>query len=151
MLEKSSIFLMLLLGAGSLIGISSIHQYIEGQVPSTATSQPQPQPQQKTNYATGKVNRVVNYVSSVDKACIAIVQLPSDRPNNLGIERGELIALLAPNESFCVLFGQSKIGNTQILFYAQKTTASSLPPAIQADPVTQWKNYDIYRITRVDM
>jgi hypothetical protein len=149
MLRKTSISMMGLLAAASLIGIASIYQYEEGQVPPTATSQPQPQ--QKTNYATGKVNRVVNYVSSDSKACLAIVQLPSDRPNNLGIEPGELIALLAPNESFCVLFGQSKIGNTQILFYAQKTTASSLPPAIQADPITQWKNYNIYRITRVDM
>jgi len=150
MLGKTSVFMMVLLAAASLIGIASIYQYKEGQVPPpTATSQPQPQ--QKASYATGKVNRVVNYVSSVDKACIAIVQLPSGRPNNLGIEPGELIALLAPNESFCVLFGQSKIGNTQILFYAQKTTASSLPPAIQADPITQWKNYEIYRITRVDM
>jgi hypothetical protein len=42
MLEKSSIFLMLLLGAGSLIGISSIYQ------PASVETQPQPQqPQQQ--------------------------------------------------------------------------------------------------------
>ncbi|HEU4823382.1 MAG TPA: hypothetical protein VFS97_08165 [Nitrososphaeraceae archaeon] len=150
MLEKTSVCMMVLLVAASLIGIAGIYQYEEGQVLPAATSQPEKQVQ-KANYATGKVNRVVNYASSVDKACIAVVQVPSGQPNNLGIEPGGLIALLAPNESFCTLFGLSKIGNTQILFYAQKVTASSLPPAIQADPVIQWKNYDVYRITRVDM
>ena len=149
MLGKTSVFMMMLLAAASLIGIASIYQYEEGPVPSTATSQPQPQ--QKANYATGKVNRVVNYVSSVDKACLAIVQLPSDRPNNLGIEPGELIGLLAPNESFCTLFGLSKIGKTQVIFDAQKIAASSLSPAIQADPIIPWDDYDIYRVTRVDM
>jgi len=148
MLEKTSVSMMVLLVATSLIGISSIHQYVEGQGQSGAT----PKPQQKAIYITGMVSRVINYVSSVDKACIAVVQLPKDSPNNLKLKPGELIALLAPNESFCTLFGLSKIGKTQILvFTAQKITASSLPPAIQADPITQWKDYDIYRVIRVDM
>jgi hypothetical protein len=149
MLKKSSVFMMVLLVAASLIGISSIYQYVEGQGPSGAT----PKPQQKAIYVTGMVSRVINYASSsVDKACIAVVQLPSDRPNNLKLKPGELIALLSPNESFCTLFGLSKIGKTQILvFTTQKITASSLPPAIQADPITTWKDYDIYRVIRVDM
>ncbi len=106
MLEKTSVsMIVLLVVAASLIGISSIHQYIEGQ---------KPQPVQKTIYVTGMVNRVINYASSDGKAYIAVVQLPIDRPNDLGLLKpGELIALLAPNESFCTLFGQSKIGKTQ--------------------------------------
>jgi hypothetical protein len=150
MLKKSSVSMIVLLVvvAASLIGISSIHQYVEGQGPSGAT----PKPQQKAIYVTGIVSRVINYASSVDKACIAVVQLPSDRPNNLKLKPGEFIALLASNESFCTLFGLSKIGRTQILvFTTAQITASSLPPAIQADPITQWKDYDIYRVNRVDM
>jgi hypothetical protein len=139
--------MVLLVVAASLIGISSIHQYVEGQGPSGAT----PKLQQKAIYVTGIVSRVINYASSADKACIAVVQLPSDRPNNLKLKPGELIALLAPNESFCTLFGLSKIGKTQILVFTAQITASSLPPAIQADPIIQWKDYDIYRVIRVDM
>src|SRR5215213_4468533 len=139
MLGKTSVSMMILIVAASLIGISSIYQYIEGQ--------PQ-QPAQKATYVTGTVNRVVNYASSDGKACIAVLQLPSNQPNNRKLTPGELIALLAPNESFCNLFGQSKIGKTQVLvFIAQQITASSLPRAIQADPIMMWKNYDMYRIT----
>ena len=146
MLEKTSVSMMVLLVvAASLIGISSIHQYIEGQKPQ--------RPVQKTIYVTGMVNRVINYASSDGKAYIAVVHLPIDRPNDLGLlKSGELIALLAPNESFCTLFGQSKIGKTQILvFIAQKITASSLPRAIQADRTVIWETFPIYRVTRVDM
>ncbi|MFL6344952.1 MAG: hypothetical protein ACJ71A_05860 [Nitrososphaeraceae archaeon] len=151
MLGKTSVSVMVLLVTASLIGISSIHQYVEGQGPSRATPKPQ-QPVQNAIYVTGVVNRVINYASSVDKACIALVQLPSDKPNNLKLKPGEIIALLAPNESFCTLFGLSKIGKTQILvFTAQQITASSLPRAIQADPIITWEDYDIYRVTRVDM
>jgi len=95
----------------------------------------------------GTVTRVTNYASSDGKACIAMVTLPSGRPNNLNLEAGESIVVLAPNESFCTLFGQSKISKTQILvFIAQKITASSLPRAIQADPTVIWETFDIYRI-----
>ncbi len=152
MVKKSSVSMMaLLVVAASLIGISSIYQYqyVEGQGSSGAT----PKPQQNPIYVTGMVNRVINYASSsVDKACIAIVQLPSDRPNNLNLKPGELIAVLAPNESFCNLFALSKIVKEQILvFTTGQITASSLPPAIQADPIIQWRYYDIYRVNRVDM
>ena len=144
MLGKTSVSMMLLIVAASLIGISSIQQYIEGQ--------PQ-QPAQKATYVTGTVNRVVNYASSDGKACIAMVQLPSGRPNNLNLEPGEsIVVVLAPNESFCTLFGQSKIGKTPIVvFIAQKITVSSLPRAFQADPTVIWETFPIYRISRVDL
>jgi hypothetical protein len=81
-----------------------------------------------------------------------MLQLPSGRPNNLNLEPDQPIVVLAPNESFCTLFGQSKIGKTQIIvFIAQKITASSLPRAIQADPTVIWETFDIYRVTRVDI
>ena len=144
MLGKTSVSMMILIVAASLIGISSIYQYIEGQ--------PQ-QPAQKATYVTGTVNRVVNYASSDGKACIAMVQLPSGRPNNLNLEPGEsIVVVLAPNESFCTLFGQSKIGKTPIVvFIAQKITVSSLPRAFQADPTVIWESFPIYRISRVDL
>jgi hypothetical protein len=152
MLGKTSVSMMVLLVASSLIGISSIHQYVEGQTPPPAATPKPQQPVQKATYVMGTVTRVINYASSVDKACIAMVQLPSDRPNNLNLEPGGSIVLLAPNESFCTLFGQSKIGKTQILvFIAQKITASSLPRAIQADRTVVWETFSIYRVTRVDM
>ena len=152
MLRKYSVSMMVLLVAASLIGISSIQQYVEGQTPPPAAIPNPQQPVQKATYVTGMVTRVVNYVSSDGKACMAVVQLPSDRPNNLQLKPGELIALVAPNESFCALFGLSKIGKTQIVVYvAQKITTSTLPRALQADPIIIWENYDIYRVTRVDM
>jgi hypothetical protein len=99
------------------------------------------------------VSRVINYASSDGKACIAMIIPSIDRStSNLNLEPGNPIVLLAPNESFCTLFGQSKIGKTQILvFIAQKITASSLPRAIQADPTVIWETFDIYRVTRVDL
>jgi Flp pilus assembly protein CpaB len=152
MLGKTSVSMVLIVVAASLIGIAGIYQYEEGQAPPAATSQPQPQKLvQKATVVTGKVNHISSYVSSAGKACIGVVELPSDRPNNLGLKPGEAIALLAPNESFCTLFGLSKIGKTQILFNAQRITASSLPPAIQAELIIPWEDYDIYRVTRVDM
>jgi|SRR5215208_3146509 hypothetical protein len=152
MLGKTSVSMMVLLVASSSIGISSMHQYVEGQTPPPAATPKPQQPVQKATYVTGTVTRVVNYASSDGKACMAVLQLPSDRPNNLKLKPGELIALLAPNESFCALFGLSKIGKTQILvFIAQKITASSLPRALQADPIIIWEDYDTYRVTRVDM
>jgi hypothetical protein len=152
MLGKTSASIVVLLVAASLIGISSIHQYVEGQTPPPAATPKPQQPVQKATHVMGTVTRVVNYASSDGKACIAMVQLPINRPNNLNLEPGESIVVLAPNESFCTLFSQSKIGKIQILvFIAQKITASNLPRGIQADPTVIWETFDIYRVTRVDV
>ena len=133
MLEKTSVSMMVLLVAASLIGISSMHQYVEGQTPPPAAT-PQPQQQaQKFKFVTGSVSRVTIYASSDGKACIAQVGLPNNRPNNLGIRAGGNIELLAPDESICVLFGQSKIGKIIISFDVEKITPLGLPPTLRAD------------------
>jgi hypothetical protein len=113
MLGKTSVFMMVLLvAAASLIGISSIHQYVEGQTP---------KPQQTVQVA----GRVVAAIISASKTCIALVELPGDKPNLLGLTPGTTITLIAPNESFCTLFGLSKIGKTQIQFVTQKAPSST--------------------------
>jgi hypothetical protein len=118
MLGKTSVSMMVLLVAASLIGISSIHHYVEGQGPPAAI----PKPQQQTRYVVqGHVLGVDIYVSSDGKACIAEVQLLGSKQNNPATRSDGTIVVLAPNESFCTLFGQSKIGKTQIVaFIAQK-------------------------------
>jgi hypothetical protein len=112
MLGKTSVFMMVLLVAASLIGISSIHQYVEGQTP---------KPQQ-TVQVTG---RVVAAIISASKTCTAFVELPGDKPNLLRLPPGTIITLIAPSESFCTLFGLSKIGKTQIQFVTPAPTAPS--------------------------
>jgi hypothetical protein len=133
MLEKTSVSMMVLLVAASLIGISSMHQYVKGQTPPPAAT-PQPQQQaQKFKFVTGSVSRVTIYASSDGKACLAQVGLPNNRPNNLGIRPGGNIELLAPDESICVLFGQSKIGKIIISFDVEKITPLGLPPTLRVD------------------
>jgi hypothetical protein len=147
MLGKTSVSMMVLLIVASVIGTSGVFQDVEGQ----RSPSPQ-QPAKKATYVTGTVSHVVNYASSDGKACMAMVQLPNNRPNNLNLEPGMPIVVLAPNESFCTLFGLAKTSKTQIVvFIAQKITASNLPRTIQADPTVIWETFDIYRITRVDM
>ena len=105
--------MMVLLVAASLIGISSIHQYVEGQTP---------KPQENVQFA----GRVVAAIISASKTCIAFVELPGDKPNLLRLPPGTTITLIAPSESFCTLFGLSKIGKTQIQFVTQTAPSSTL-------------------------
>lgn len=100
--------MMMLLVAVSLIGISSIHQYIEGQ------------PQRNLQLQ----GRVVNTVISADKTRTAFVELPVDRPNLLKLPPGTSLILTAPIES-CTFFGLAKIGKTPIQFQVPAPTASS--------------------------
>ena len=83
MLGKTSVSMMVLLVAASLIGISSIHQYIEGQIatepltePPATTPTPKPQQAQKQS-AAGSVRFVSIYETSQGKFCVASVLLPS--------------------------------------------------------------------------
>src|SRR5215207_383447 len=137
MLEKTSVSIMVLLLAASLIGIAGIHQYVEGQTPPPAAT---PKPQQPVQNAKSVEGKQVLYViiseSSAGKTCNALVRLPGEEPNNLRLPPGTIINLLAPSESFCTLFGLSKIGNTQILFDAQKIAPSSASSAYRATRVS---------------
>lgn len=118
MLRKSSVFLTVLLVASSLVGISSIHQYAEGQTPPPAATPES----QKTVVASGQVSLITVFA---DKTCSAFVALPKDGPNTLGLSPGTWITLAAPIES-CTLFGLSKIGKTEIVFGAQKSNVCAL-------------------------
>jgi hypothetical protein len=113
MLGKTSVSMMVLLVAASLIGISSIQQYLEAQTPTPQLTQQQS--------AKGNVLQTSIYESSSGRICVAAVKLSSNEPNNLGLKPGTRIDLFAPSEN-CVLFGLSKIGKTQISFDARKQT-----------------------------
>jgi hypothetical protein len=120
MLGKTSVSMMVLLVAASVIGISSsMHQYVEGQTPPPAAT-PKPQQAPKAESVVEATGRVLFVTIFASKTCSAVVQLPSDEPNKLGLTPGTIISLGAPIESFCTLFGLSKIGKTQITFDAQK-------------------------------
>ena len=109
---------MVLLVAASLIGISSIHQYVGGQAP-------KPQQKQAQEDSTVQVaGRVVAAIISASKTCTAFVDLPGDKPNLLRLKPGTTITLFAPIES-CALFGLSKIGKTQIQFVTQTGSSST--------------------------
>jgi hypothetical protein len=119
MLEKTSVSMMVLLVAASLIGISSIHQYIEGQTPPPAAT-PKPQQAPKAESVVEANGRVLFVTIFASKTCTAIVALPSEEPNKLGLSPGTIISVSAPSESSCTLFGLSKIGKTQITVDVQK-------------------------------
>ena len=111
MLGKTSVSMMVFLVAASLIGISSIHQYIEGsQTPRTV---------QPSGQVTGAI-----MVVSPNKSCTAFVDLPADRPNLLRLPPGTSITLTAPIES-CTLFGLAKTSKTPIHFVVPAPTAPS--------------------------
>jgi hypothetical protein len=142
MLGKSSLFMMVLLVAASLIGIDSIYQYVEGQGLPAAKQKQLPQQQaQKVKDIVGTVIGVDIYASSDGKACIAEVQLSSTRPNSLRIALGSTIDLLAPDENICVLFSLSRINKSGVFLDVEKlTTLNALPPTLRATgeyPVTR--------------
>jgi hypothetical protein len=134
MLGKTSVSMMVLLVVeASLIGISVIYQYIEGQGPPGA-KQKQPQQQAKVKDIVGvAIDSVDVYASSDGKACIAQVQLSGTRPNSLGLALGSTIDLLAPDESICILLGLSKINKSGVFLDVEKlTTLNALPPTLRA-------------------
>jgi hypothetical protein len=132
MLGKTSVSMMVLLVVASLIGISVIHQYIEGQGPPGAKQQPQQQAKVKDIVGVA-IDSVDVYASSDGKACIAQVQLSGTRPNSLGLALGSTIDLLAPDESICILLGLSKINKSGVFLDVEKlTTLNALPPTLRA-------------------
>jgi hypothetical protein len=113
MIGKTSVSMMVLLVvvAASLIGISSIYQYIEGQGP-PAAKQKQPRQQVKVkDIVDVAIDSVDVYTSSDGKACIAKVQLSSKRPNSLGLALGSTIDLLAPDGNICTLLSLSRMSD----------------------------------------
>jgi hypothetical protein len=128
MLGKTSVSMMVLLVASSLIGISSIHQYIEGQTPT-----PTPGTQEYV-HLEGRVTSTAMSMSG-SKTCYATIELPTNRPNLLKVPPGSNIFLTAPIES-CTLFGLAKIGKTLIQFDVPAPTS---PSSIQRE----------YRVTEV--
>jgi ribosomal protein S30 len=130
MLGKTSVSMMVLLAAASLIGISSIHQYIEAQTPKLQ----QVQKTESVPIVKGRVLFATLTVQQASKTCTATVELPGDEPNTLGLQPGTTIRVDGPTES-CTLFGLSKIGNTQIQFDAQRMSPSS-KTAFRATQVT---------------
>jgi hypothetical protein len=152
MLKKSSVFMMVLLVAASLIGISSIYQYEERQALPAATAQSQQQTQ-ITNVLIGKLVSFIFYSSSDGKACIAFAEISQRlyRPNYpLGLKPGNDIALLVPDQTMCVLLGQANIAKTEIQFNVAipALTVKTLPLNIQHDlPPNQL----LYRVVRVNI
>ena len=153
MLGKTSVSMMVLLVviAASLIGISSIHQYIEGQKPPpAATPKPQQQAQKAANFVGGTVHLVTILASSAGKACLVSVELPDNQPNKLGLPPGTDIELLAPNESFCTLSGLSNIAHTQIYFDAQRITASNIPQDVRTSLQLSGTEF-LFGVTRMNL
>src|SRR5918993_1848398 len=150
MLRKSSLSMIALLVAASLVGQSGfVFQFVVGQGQS-ATPQPQPQVQKVIKGVIGSVQSVQVYASSDGKVCLAEVALPSNRPNNLGARPGGVIELLAPDESMCVLFGQSKIGKTQIIFRVEKLTSLDAIPLTLREDFPPDNPY-VYRVHQLRM
>jgi hypothetical protein len=150
MLGKTSVFMMVLLVVASLIGISSIYQYEEGQVPPAATSQPQQQVQ-RSGPMVGKITHTIVYASSDGKACLANAQISTTlyRPNYpLGLEPGDSILLLASDESICDVLNQLSITKREIQFLVALAplTLKAIPPTLRADfPSSQ----SLYRVVEV--
>jgi hypothetical protein len=135
MLRNSSMSIMMILVAASLIGISTIHQNAEGQTP--------------PKRAVGDIVQLTTYAPVA--GCIAVVTL-SNVPNELGLKPGAVILLFSERESNCVLLGMSKMTNYgPIAFEALKMTVSSLPPIVRVD-INRPANFaDLYRMFSVDV
>jgi hypothetical protein len=137
MLTRTSVSMMVLLVAASLIGISSIHQYVEGQ-----------KTQKLNGVGTVEIIRMLD--SPAGKLCTAGLKV-AQGPNTLKLKPGTHIDLVAPSEHFCTLFAMSKIGKMEVGFTAQKITASSLPPAILGALSFPNTFPLLYRVSEVDI
>ena len=147
MLGKTSVSMMVLLVvvAASLIGISSIHQYVEGQGPRVTKL-----PQQLS--AVGTVDSVRLIVSPPGTACAAALRITQTiSPATGGLPAGTGIVLVAPNEHWCTLFTLSKIVSKQgIGFDAQNIKVTSVPAAVRTALLLSPTD-PVYRITDLDI
>ncbi|HKG88723.1 MAG TPA: hypothetical protein VKA95_10380 [Nitrososphaeraceae archaeon] len=144
MLGRTSVSMMVLLVAASLIGISSIHQYVEGQTPRVTKL-----PQQLDAVGTLGSVRVID--SPAGKSCSTALTITQTISPAGGLPPGTRIELVAPNEHWCTLFVLSKIVNKLgIGFVAQNIKATSLPPAIRTALLIS-PNDPVYRITDLDI
>jgi hypothetical protein len=135
--------MMVLLVAASLIGISSIHQYVEGQGPKVSKL-----PQQLS--AVGTVNSVRLIASPPSTVCAATLRITQSVSG--GPPPGTDIVLVGPNEHWCTLFALSKILSKQgIGFDAQNIKVTSLPPAVRTALLLSSTDSDVYRITDLDI
>jgi hypothetical protein len=133
---KSLLFMMLVVITASLVGISIIHQYAEGQTPSKR--------------AVGDIVQLTTYAPVA--GCIAVISLADNVPNELGVKPGETIFLFSEREGSCVLLGMSKMTKYgPVAFEAQKMTAASLPSVIRADLKIQATSPGLYRLFNVDV
>jgi hypothetical protein len=117
MLGKTSVSMMVLLVASSLIGISSIHQYIEGQTPPPAATPKQEELPTKFVDIRGRII-VFNMVSG--GPCIAWTTVTGPEGAKLGLPGGSIIGLSGADQNVCTSFGLAKVGNTDIKFDAIK-------------------------------
>ena len=115
MLGKTSVSMMVLLVAASLIGISSIHEYIEGQTPT-----PTPKPEQLPTKFVDIKGQVLFVVMFAGGTCNAWVQVSGEGRTPLGVPGGSVIILGGADQHICTSFGLSKIGKTNITFDAIK-------------------------------
>ena len=89
MLGKTSVSMMVLLVATSLIGISSIHQYVEGQTPPPAAT---PQPEQLPTKFVDIKGQIRFVIMQSGGSCTAFVQVSGDSAR-LGLPGGTVIRL----------------------------------------------------------
>jgi hypothetical protein len=109
MLSKISVFMMLLIVAASIIGITTAYR------PTSVIAQPQ----QISGIMIGKISHTIVYASSDGKACLASAQISTElyRPNYpLGLKPGNLVMLLTSDESICDSLSQASIAQQEIDF-----------------------------------
>jgi hypothetical protein len=145
MLRKTSVSMMVLLVvAASLIGISSVYQYVEGQAP------PAPKQQGIKGIVGIGIGKIDFYASSDGKACIVEIKLSERYPNDLGLPLGSTIDILSPDTSACVLLGQAKIMKISPFLDVEKlTTLNALPPKLRA--TGDYQVAQLYVVHRVEL
>jgi hypothetical protein len=141
MLNKTSVFMMLLIVTASLVGISTIYQ------PTSVTTQSQ----QRSSFMIGKVTHTIVYASSDGKACLANAQISPRlyHPNYpLGLKPGNNIMLLTMDESICDSLSQVSIAQQEVQFRVALAplTLKAIPPTLREDlPSSQ----SLYRVIQI--